>query len=114
MEKIAFYRATLQKVLLNYAAEGVKSTQPITVETQLVFDTERDTYQVTRVGWQDRRQIFGVIFYFNIRNDKIWLQHHASDYDIIADLEEKGVPKEDIVLAFHSPAMRPYTGYAVA
>ena len=27
---------------------------------------------------------------------------------------KQGVPKEDIVLAFHAPHKRPYTGYAVA
>ncbi|HFA48964.1 MAG TPA: XisI protein, partial [Bacteroidetes bacterium] len=29
-------------------------------------------------------------------------------------LMEKGVPKEDIVLAFQSPFKRPYTGFATA
>jgi hypothetical protein len=30
------------------------------------------------------------------------------------ELEQNGIPKEDIVLAFHAPYKRPYTGYAVA
>jgi hypothetical protein len=29
-------------------------------------------------------------------------------------LEEKGIPKQDIVLAFYAPIRRPDTGYAVA
>jgi hypothetical protein len=33
---------------------------------------------------------------------------------IATDLLEAGVPKEDIVLAFHAPEMRPYTEFAVA
>ncbi len=33
---------------------------------------------------------------------------------IATDLLEAGVPKEDIVLAFHPPKMRPYTEFAVA
>ena len=32
---------------------------------------------------------------------------------IAAHLLEAGIPKEDIVLAFHSPDMRPYTEFAV-
>jgi XisI protein len=33
---------------------------------------------------------------------------------ITKELVERGVPKEDIVLAFHSPEIRQYTGYALA
>ncbi|MFN0112370.1 MAG: element excision factor XisI family protein, partial [Blastocatellia bacterium] len=33
---------------------------------------------------------------------------------IATDLEEAGVPKEDIVLGFQPPKVRPYTEYAVA
>ena len=29
-------------------------------------------------------------------------------------LQEHGIPKEDIVLGFHAPYKRPDTGYAVA
>jgi hypothetical protein len=32
----------------------------------------------------------------------------------VEDLEARGVPKSDIVLAIHSPEMRPFTEYAVA
>ncbi|MFM6003160.1 MAG: element excision factor XisI family protein, partial [Sphaerospermopsis kisseleviana] len=33
---------------------------------------------------------------------------------IATDLVRVGVPKEDIVLAFHEPKMREYTNFAVA
>ena len=62
----------------------------------------------------NKSQIFSVIFHFDIKNEKIWLQQNISDYDIVGDIEAKGVPKSDIVLAFHSPQMRQFTGYAVA
>lgn len=52
---------------------------------------------------------------FDIRDGKIWAQHNASDYDIVGDIEAQGVPKEDIILAFHSPFMRQFMNdYAVA
>ena len=46
--------------------------------------------------------------------EKIWVQRNISDYDIVGDIENKGVPKSDIVLAFHAPQMRPFTEYASA
>ena len=67
-----------------------------------------------RIGWEGIKGIFLVIFHFAIIDNKIWIQRHISDYDIVGDLEEKGVPKEDIVLAFYAPKMRPFTGYAAA
>ena len=112
MEKIERYRKILQQALREYAT--ARTAQPGEIETQLLFDAENDHYQVLRVGWRDRKQIFLVVFHIDIKDGKIWVQHNASDYDIVGDIEAQGVPKEDIVLAFHSPEMRPFTGYAVA
>ena len=33
---------------------------------------------------------------------------------VTEELIQAGVPKEDIVLGFHEPEIRPYTGFAVA
>ncbi|MBV7335811.1 XisI protein [Chloroflexi bacterium TSY] len=40
------------------------------------------------------------------------IQHDATDIGIANELVDRGVPKEDIVLAFHSPYKCPYTGFA--
>ena len=64
--------------------------------------------------WRKDRQIFSVIFHFDIIDGKIWVQRNISDYDIVGDIENKGVPKSDIVLAFHAPQMRPFAEYASA
>ncbi len=114
MEKVKRYRQILQEVLTEYGTDKSGYPQPTDIETQLVFDTVNDHYQVLRIGWRDQQQIFAVIFHFDIINEKIWLQLNMTDYDIIEDLELRGVPKSDIVLAFHAPRMRPFTGYAVA
>ena len=114
MEKINQYRQILKEVLTEFVTERSKPPQSSDVETQLLFDTQNDHYQILRVGWRNRIQVFLVIFHFDIKNEKIWVQQNVSDYDIIGDLEARGIPKSDIVLAFHSPQMRPFTEYAVA
>ncbi|MDD1428313.1 XisI protein, partial [Dolichospermum sp. ST_sed9] len=43
---------------------------------------------------------------------KIWIQHDGTEVGIATLLLEKGVPKEDIVLGFHSPDMREFTEFA--
>ena len=115
MDKIIYYRQILQEVLKEYAANDLKKKyQPDDLQIRLIIDTQNDHYQVLNSGWWKDRPIFSVIFHFDIINEKIWLQRNVSDYDIVEDLEKKGVPKSDIVLAFHSPDMRQFTEYAVA
>jgi XisI protein len=115
MDRIDSYRNILQEVLKNYAADELKrGKKPDELQTRLIMDTENDHYQVLYTGWRNDQQIFSVIFHFDIINGKIWVQRNISDYDIIEDIEQKGVPKSDIVLAFHSPQMRQFTEYAAA
>ena len=52
-------------------------------------------------------------FHVDIIDGKIWVQHDGTE-DVIADqLVEKGVPKQDIVLAYHAPNVRKYTDFAL-
>ncbi|MEM1326985.1 MAG: XisI protein [Bacteroidota bacterium] len=115
MDKLLRYQTVLKEVLLEYVQQGATDEEATEhLETQLLFDDIHNRYQVLRVGWKEEKSSFLVIFHFSILNNKIWIQRHISDYDIVGDLEEKGVSKEDIVLAFYAPKMRPFTGYAVA
>ncbi|MBV7334508.1 XisI protein [Chloroflexi bacterium TSY] len=45
---------------------------------------------------------------------KIWIEIDWTEEGIATELVAAGVPKEDIVLAFHHPSMRQYTEFAVA
>ncbi|MFN4256947.1 MAG: XisI protein [Saprospiraceae bacterium] len=113
MEKVKQYRNIIQSVLSEYA-QTRKPAKTDAVQHQLLFDEKHDHYQLFCVGWNDLKRIYFPVFHLDIQNGKIWVQEDASDYDIVGVLEENGVPKEDIVLAFHAPYKRPYTGYAVA
>jgi hypothetical protein len=44
----------------------------------------------------------------------VWLRYDGTDLEIGLALLQKGVLASDLVLAFHSPRMRIYTGYATA
>ena len=82
MEKVKKYRQILQEALKDYSLDRSGLPQPTDVETQLLFDTQNDHYQVLRVGWRNKTQVFLVVFHFDIKNEKIWLQQIVSDYDI--------------------------------
>jgi len=111
-QKVIKYQEMLTNLLTKYAdrfnqnADGVK-TQPI-------IDTERNHFQLLRLGWENNRYTFSVVFHFDIKDGKIWLQENRTDILIAKELVELGVPVTDIVLGLQAPEDRPYTGYAAA
>ena len=109
MERIARYRQCVQEALRGYA-EFSPSDEYVDVE--LSFDTERDHYQVIHAGWRNQRRIYGSVLHLDIKNGKIWIQHDGTEIGIANELLRLGVPKEDIVLAFHSPYQRQFTEFA--
>jgi hypothetical protein len=113
MEKVTAYRDMIKSVLTEYASTR-KPARTDEVQHQLLFDDQRHHYQLFCVGWQGMKRIYFPVFHLDIINDKIWVQEDATDFDVVGELEERGVPKSDIVLAFHAPYKRPHTGYAVA
>ena len=111
MDKIAKYRQIIQDFLTEIGS--YKSHFP-EIETQLIFDTTRDHYQVLKTGWRDLERTYGIVIHIDIKDDKIWIQRNATDLLIAEDLVQRGIAKEDIVLAFYAPYNRKYTGFAVA
>jgi hypothetical protein len=111
MEKLKSYRTYIQELLSSYARPSKLDDE---AETELVFDLERDHYQVVHTGWRNRRPMYGCVLHLDIKDGKIWIQHDGTEIGIADELVKLGVPKSDIVLAFHEPFMRQYTGFAVS
>jgi XisI protein len=83
------------------------------IEMQLLLDTTRDRYQVLRAGWLKDRRVYGVLIQIDIKGEKLWIQYDGTEVGVANELVEQGIPKEDIVLAYHSPFIRQYDGFAV-
>ena len=111
MADIANYRVCIQKVLDKYAKYKPSYGD---IETEIVADTVNDHYQLMRIGWDKHQRIHGNVFHIDIKNGKIWIQYDGTETGIANELVELGVPKEDIVLAFHAPSRRQFTGFAIA
>jgi hypothetical protein len=109
MDKIETYRTYIQNILQRYGS-FFPSTDD--VETQYIFDTERDHYQLYLVGWEGYRWIHGCILHLDIKKNKIWIQHNGTEIGVADELVALGVSKEDIVLGFQAPYKRKYTGFA--
>lgn len=111
MDKLENYQNIVEKVIGEYAAIPYAYGE---IERRTMFDRRKDSYLLYIVGWNNRGRIHGINIHIDIINGKIYIQHDGTENGIATDLEAAGVPKSDIVLAFHAPELRKYTEYAVA
>ena len=86
---------------------------PGEIEVCQCFDPEGDRYQIFHAGWDGNQRIFGALVHIDLIGDKFWIQYDGTEEGVALELVELGVPKQDIVLAYHSPFMRQYDGFAV-
>ena len=110
MEKLKKYQELIEKLLNQYAQYKPKYGN---IEVQTILDKERNHYQLINVGWHGNRRVRGCVLQIDIKNNKIWIQHDGTEIGVANELVEWGVPKDDIVLAYHAPYRRQYTGFAV-
>ncbi|HEY9799913.1 MAG TPA: XisI protein [Leptolyngbyaceae cyanobacterium] len=111
MDKIERYRQIIKQILSEH--QQISSNISDTVKSELIFDNENDHYQLTYVGWQGNKRVFGPVIHFDIQNGKIWIQYNGTEASLAKRLVDLGVPPLDIVIGFHSPFKRQFTGYAV-
>lgn len=105
------YRQYIRQLLSERANRISTKPNAEEYEVQTIFDPEQDHYQLMYVGWRGNKRDFGCILHLDIKDGKIWIQHDGTEIGIANQLVELGVPKQDIVLAFHEPAVREYTGF---
>lgn len=104
MDKIKKHQAIVREIVEEIAAMIPPEE---TVETQLITDDEHGHYLLTSVGWTKDYREFNTFVHIDVKSDgKVWIQHDGTDLKIALLLVEKGIPKKDIVLAFHAPHRR--------
>lgn len=111
MDKLNQYTTIIKNILQEDASLKPSHGD---IEPLVVFDDEHHSYQLMYVGWERRRRVHGSIYHLRIRNDKIYIEEDTSNQPIAESLLAAGIPREDIVLAFHAPEKRQYTEFAVA
>ncbi len=110
MDKLENYRNKIEKILSEYAAIPFAYGN---LESETIFDRTKDRYLLMTVGWKNGNRVHSCLVHIDIINDKIYIQRDGTEEGIATDLEPEGVPKSDIVLAFHAPELRKHTEYAV-
>ena len=105
------YRQHIRHLLSERAQRASRQRNAPEYEVQTVFDAEQDHYQLLYVGWRGNKRDFGCILHVDIKDGKIWIQHDGTEEELANRLVEMGVPKQDIVLAFHEPEIRQFTDF---
>jgi XisI protein len=111
MDKMTHYRQIIEKILGDHG-----QIKPVygDIEMQVLFDREHNHYHVSRAGWLQERRVYGSLIHIDLKDEKIWIQYDGTEVGVANELVEQGISKEDIVLAYHSPLIRQYDGFAVS
>jgi XisI protein len=113
MDQLTRYREQVKRCLSAWAAY-VRRARQNGVEVQQVFDEVNDHYLVLYVGWDGDRRVWQTALHVRLQGGKIWVEVDETEEGIATCLVRAGVPREDIVLAFHPPALRHLTEFASA
>jgi hypothetical protein len=112
MDRLTRYRALIQQILQQHA--DLMNSQPTPGESvDCVFDEQRNHYLLLKYGWPRGKRIHYTKLHVRLHGNKIWIEEDMTEEGLAIELVAAGVPKEDIVLGFNAPEMRPYTEFAV-
>ena len=111
MDTLINYRQLIEKLLTEYARVPYAYGD---IQIQTIIDRDFDHYLLMLVGREGIRRVHGCLVHVDIIDGKIWIQRDGTEQGIARDLLEAGVPKDHVVLAFHSPKARRNTEFAVA
>ena len=113
MDKLTHYQNIIKQILTQYERISAQVPDP-DIDEVLMFDDQRSQYLWFNIGWKNDRRVQAISVYARIKNEKIYIEEDWTEEGIATELLREGVPKEDIVLAFHDPQTRELTEFAVA
>ncbi len=113
-QSLTKYQEIIVELLTYYANAPAIVIGGEQTEEQLILDTQRNHYQTLTIGWENGKRVYYPVFHLDIKDGKIWVQEDATDFDLVGELERRGVARQDIVLGFQPPYKRALSGYAMA
>ena len=113
MDQLNHYRTLVRSCLLEWHAYMTRS--PLSgVDTECIFDDDRGHYLIANSGWHAGERVREAFIHIRIRDGKIWIEEDGTEDGIATELIRAGIPRDDIVLAFHPPQLRHLTEFASA
>ncbi|MEY2977460.1 MAG: XisI protein [Prochlorotrichaceae cyanobacterium] len=110
METLDYYRQIIQDILAEYSTHKPAYGD---IEMEVIFDRNHDRYQLVCTGWNQQKRIYGSLIHIDLKGNKIWIENDGTEVGIANLLVERGVDKNNIVLAYQAPHLRQYTEFAI-
>lgn len=113
MDKIGNFKKIARAFLLEIAA--IIPSNPVGAETQIITDDEHGHYILFGVGWENDKWFYATFLHIDVKETgRVWIQHNGTSLKVGDMLEERGIPKSEIVFGYQSPTMRKMMdGFAV-
>ena len=111
MEKLDNYKQIIKRILEEYIASMRPNAEE---EVYLVEDPTKMNYLIYHNAWRHSSRSYGCILHVRIKNEKVYIEYDGTDEGFGDVFAAEGIPKYDIVLAFHASAKRSYTEFVVA
>lgn len=112
MDKQRTHHAAVVRRVISESPYYVHGSKGPDVETLFTADDESGTYHLFDLGWRGKDRVYNTFLLIRLKDGKIHIEEDWTEDGIAADLLDAGVPREEIVLAFHYPPMRKYTEFA--
>lgn len=104
-------KTSVKRVLNSYQELNIRACDTKN-ESTLIFDSDHDHYLLLIIGWQGDKRIKNTMIHLRLKGGKIWIEEDWTEDGVATDLLQAGVPRDEIVLAFHPPHLRKYTEFA--
>ena len=100
----------IERILTEYASIPYAYDN---LESQTVFDRNKGRFIWLTWGWEGPKRVHSVSVDVELRDGKFWIHRDGTEEGIAADLEQAGIPKNRIVLAWQPESHRKFGEYAV-
>ena len=111
MDKLENYQKIIIRILNPYI--NIKYAN-VELKNRPAYDNENNQFLIISEGWLGDNHFHDCLIHLEIIDGKIWIQRDNTEDGIANDLVKAGIPTDDIVLGFHEPSIRKYTGFAIA
>jgi hypothetical protein len=96
----------IERILLEWLEYGYKQNG------LTIFDRENGHFMLVEMAWQNEQRVHRVVAHVDLIEGKFWIQVDKTSSGIGNDLEQAGIPKSRIVLAFYPLEYRKHGEYA--
>ena len=105
----AVLRNAVLKILNEYAALPTSSN----TTRHLMVNQDQTEFWLLKMGWNKHTRIHTTTLHLEIKNSQIWIHRDETEEGIATELEQYGISKQQIVLAFFPLEQRRDTEYAI-